>query len=1528
MRTLNIRLLAALLVGGIAVAAVGYGVNRFQVRRFAHVLLERAEATKKQLADGDQLSADEKKKLRIEAIDFYQRYVTLVPNGNVETRADLGLLQADAGRYGQALRNLENVIQKDPSRKDVRRRLVDVTIALQRFNDARRHLDALLDQVDPEKSAGNAEVAELFDLQGRCQTAMAEYGPAAESLRSAIKVTPDRLATYNMLATLQFRYLKEPADALRTLDQMVSANPVSAQAYVIRGSFVLEHRLANRANETEEQPEEQPAEQTPEQTATAASQAEQALADALKDANRALELAPDDEQVILFAARTRLANKQAGEAAELVDRGRQLFPKNAAFFSISADIELQSTRSDKREKAIGWLEQGAQVATGAEKRDLLWNLCNLYLEQIPASKDAEEKKDRFTKVENGLASLREARYPKAPIDYLTARLFTVQDTPNWLKASTELEKTRAALVPWPDLLKQADFLLGQCYQELGRTDLQLSAYRRAAVVDPLWIPARMGVANALFSMGKVNEALQEYDDVSQLTDNITVRLQMARLMILANMRRSASERKPHWAAITSALDQIEQSQPGLPQVVTLRAEVLLAQDDREHARELLQAAREKSPGDLEFWLGLAALAEQSRDWNAARKLLDDAKEQTGDSVPLRLARARLMVNESGKDAAPSLHELAQPAESYSPSEVLQLYSGLAGLAFAIDDFDETARLCLLIAKARSSDLRSRLLLFDTALRAGSRTSQSAIEAPWSDERRLAIMKDVLAEILNIEGKGPLWHYGTAVELRILAEQMKAKGDEKQRQKYYQEARQHLTDAANARPAWSRVPLLLADINIAQGDDKAAIDSYLRAIDLGENNPSVLSRTVILLYQRRRFQQADELIRRLDQQIRSPFSIEMTRLAAEISLRLDQQESALRRTDQVTKMAKAASEYVWAGQIFAILKKNTEAERSFRKAIELDETASEPWIALIQFLRRTGQSDQAMLEFKLAEKKIKSDEAPLALARCMESISDRPEEVEQRYEAALAAAPTDVSVNRRVADFYMRFQRPRKAEPLLTQIISGLPNATDDDRAWARRNLAQALTSQQRDRGTLDANIDKALRLIDQNLAQESATDADRRAKALILAMKTDKASRQEAINLLESFLSDPQSEETPESLDERFVLAQLYMSQGESGLARVRGQMEILLRAARRNRRVVRTYANYLEKCGLDVEAANLLDETNIAENPKPQDLVAQFSDSLKAHFLRDEYDAVITDLDRFITEAGDDEKERISRTRRTAATLESFADQLKRWGKEGKKPRDVAEAGASKFMAHAEELLRKNANTGAAEAMALAAFASRNGNADEALDLLEKNWPVSQPPEIAAVTTALMVAAGTTPAHLARSEKILRDALAKMDRPVLLVQALADLQSWREQYDEAEDLYRETLTKDENPLALNNLALLIGLRGKGGKEALELIDRAIFIAGQDPSLLDSRATINLALGNPQLSVSDLVLVIDKRPSSTLGHFHQAQVSLHLGKTDAARKSFERAQEFGLQLATLHPLERDGFRKLAKEFPDLVQEQR
>jgi tetratricopeptide (TPR) repeat protein len=180
------------------------------------------------------------------------------------------------------------------------------------------------------------------------------------------------------------------------------------------------------------------------------------------------------------------------------------------------------------------------------------------------------------------------------------------------------------------------------------------------------------------------------------------------------------------------------------------------------------------------------------------------------------------------------------------------------------------------------------------------------------------------------------------------------------------------------------------------------------------------------------------------------------------------------------------------------------------------------------------------------------------------------------------------------------------------------------------------------------------------------------------------------------------------------------------------------------------------------------------------------------------------------------------------------------------------------------------------------------------------------------------MVSPGATPVQLTRAEKVLRAALAKLDRPIVLVQALADLQSWREQYDEAEQLYRESLMLKESALALNNLALLLALRGKGGNEPVELIEKALNLVGQDASLLDSRATINLALGSPQMAATDLKVAISKRPSA-LNYFHQAQVASRLGQKEAARESLSKASELGLQPEDLHPLERQSFRQLQQE---------
>lgn len=1491
MRTLNIRLLAILLVGAILTGTVGYGVHAIQVRRNAGSLLRQAQIAK----EAGRLN---------EAMEYLQRYVSLVPRDSGEALAELGLLQADAERYVPALRNLQGALRQLPKRTDVQRKLVDVAMALRLYADARRHLESLLYIKDENRDLRLKDNPdpELLELLARCHISEGKYPLAVDSLTSAIEVAPDRLEAYALLAAVYEERLDEGALARTFLDQMVEQNSTKAKAYVIRGTYRMEHLTSNQATSTFGQDTIDKPAVPLEPTA----QTKQSLAAALQDAEAALELEPDNEGVILFATRCFLANRQSDEARKIAEHGKDLFPTNPAIFALLANVELQTNH---REAAIDWLEQGLKVAPKARRQDLLWNLCNLSLEAI--SLDADQVKA----VESRLEELRKLKYPNPPLEYLNARLLTVQKPRLWLEASLKLENNRIELVRWPGLSKQADYLLGKCYEGLGNTDLQLTAFRRAASVDPLWVPARLGVAGALFTMGNVDEALREYAEIIKITDSLGVWLQMSRVMILANLRKKPEERD--WDTVTRLLDQIDEYAPNSTEVAILKAEVLLAQEKSTSAIELLQTARDRSPQDLELWLGLAAIAEQRTEWSEALRILDEAQVKIGDTVPLRLARARLFINRGEPTARDDVLKLTTPAPEFKQEQTLQLYAGMAGMMFVLKDFDETARLCKMVAKERSSDLLVRLLLFDTAIRAGE---ENEAGQKWDTSKRLSIMTDVLDEILQIGGKSPLWHYGMAVQLRIMADEAQGNVDKAKstteklkntelRSKYFRDARQHLAQAGISRRNWSRVPLLLAEIDRAQGDDQAALDNYLEAIKRGEQSPAVLSQVVILLNQQGKLEEADQFIRRLEHQVRSPFSNDMIRLATEISLKMSDQGRALETANRFRP--KDAGEFIWAGQVFAILGKLIDAEQSFRKAIEFDETQAEPWVALIQFLGRTQQMAKASAEFEQAEKKINRNEVAGALARCIEFTGKDFEDMEARYQSTLSASPNDVTAIRRMIDFYMRQQKQRKAEPLLQQIVSGETNASSDEKSWARRNLALALTSHP-DR----ASIKRAVSLLDENLKSETASDTDRRAKATVLATFREREPRLEAIGLLEKLLKSSSSQDSPESAEDRFVLSQLYFAVGDG--TKVANHMRSLLATHGDVRRYVEFYAKYLLSRGETEEAEKWLQGLEKADKSQQQDVYAKLSFSVEALFVRERYDELLSAVDGFVADQAIDQAERRLRTRRTATLLESYADRLKRGGQPGAKPNETTTALSVRFLSKSEELFRRNARDNPSEALSLAAFCSRHGQLDEALAILERSWNGAQPGEITAVTIALMISPAATPQQLAGVEKILRSAIEQQDRHVLLVQALADLQSWREEYDEAETLYLESLSKGDHPLALNNLALMLALLGKGGNQPLKLIEKAIELVGLDPSLLDSRATINLAIGNPQLAAPDLILANEKRPSP-LSYFHQAQVQLRLGQKNDARRSMEKADELGLQIENLHPLERKNYRQLQQE---------
>ena len=116
---------------------------------------------------------------------------------------------------------------------------------------------------------------------------------------------------------------------------------------------------------------------------------------------------------------------------------------------------------------------------------------------------------------------------------------------------------------------------------------------------------------------------------------------------------------------------------------------------------------------------------------------------------------------------------------------------------------------------------------------------------------------------------------------------------------------------------------MAQISDSQGDEESAISDYKEAINLGELDPGTISHTVALLYQRRRFTEADRLIRRLQEQ-QSPFSTDITRLAAEVSLQLNDTERALALVTKAALTSTDPNEHVWAGRILSALGRNDEA----------------------------------------------------------------------------------------------------------------------------------------------------------------------------------------------------------------------------------------------------------------------------------------------------------------------------------------------------------------------------------------------------------------------------------------------------------------------------------------------------------------------------------------------------------------------------------------------------------------------------
>ncbi len=573
------------------------------------------------------------------------------------------------------------------------------------------------------------------------------------------------------------------------------------------------------------------------------------------------------------------------------------------------------------------------------------------------------------------------------------------------------------------------------------------------------------------------------------------------------------------------------------------------------------------------------------------------------------------------------------------------------------------------------------------------------------------------------------------------------------------------------------------------------------------------------------------------------------------------------------------DHLWLGQVLsaagsAELKSNRsttdEAEKQFRRAVELAPQVPDTWLALVRHLAGVQKLSEAEKVIDQARDRLAKDSQILTLAACFEAIG-RLDRAGEEYRQALDAQPRNPAVLRNVASFYLRAGRADDAEPILTRLNAPLPNGrgsesngrgsesaqsgstglrsvSNVEANWARRQLAFVLI----DRG----EYRQALAMIGLgfdttgNIVETAPTVGDDaveelRARARALAMFGSRSGRDRAM-----------------SPDDQLLLARLYEMNGS--WEKARNSIRTLAASFNRNP----SYLAYYIRCLLHHHELN--------------------------------------DAERFI-----DQLEQQEKARKAAAgafgSIELKAQLLEARG-DTQKALMLLEAQARAPDTRPEIIV-----------MLISALARQKRWA-EALELADRAWERVPVETMGGISVALLRDSHSSEESRAKVERRIRAAVLANPKSANIALQLADLLEIGNRFDEAEALYRQIVAQHGgNIMALNNLSWILALKPGKADEALGFINRAIEVAGPLGHLLDTRSLVFLALDQSGPAIADLENALADSPSA-FRYFHLARAHRKAHHSEAAAQAFRKAAESGLELEQLHPAERVAFREMSREY--------
>ena len=543
------------LLAGLGLAGLGaHFLHVYQVKRQTGSLLKQADR------------AESQKQYRV-AIDYLRRYLGFQPE-DTDTLARYGRLRARKNmvttpRAGfKALAVLESVLRRDPKREEERLLLVDLSLLLQNYKDARYHLEFLLgvrkgqdiQHLDRALKEDRTK-GELVGKLATCHEAQGNYRQARELYELAIRGVPNEATNYVGLARLlreqtdevlrlsTDRKIRETPASLhqqadQLMDGLVKANPGSSSSYLVRAQYRRRYPLAQGREKTLQAIE--------------------------GDLRQALKLARDDAEVLLALADLAIDRNSTSEARELLMRGLAKHQFDWRMYQALSRLELRLNRPDD---ALSHLRNGLMKLP--EQIELLWEYADL-LAGIGSNEAG-----------NALEQLKLKGVPQPEIDVLSAQLLIRER--KWAEALDLLVNAYPKLIGregfarlsfLDGLGEQCDFLVARCYEQLGDHYRAQNAYQRILAGNSQSLEARLGVARMHAALGKGREAESQYGQLAR-TNNGRALIERARLVFQRNGRQD----NPNWEEVDEALQKAERLQPRPVEVVLLRAEALLAQGE-------------------------------------------------------------------------------------------------------------------------------------------------------------------------------------------------------------------------------------------------------------------------------------------------------------------------------------------------------------------------------------------------------------------------------------------------------------------------------------------------------------------------------------------------------------------------------------------------------------------------------------------------------------------------------------------------------------------------------------------------------------------------------------------------------------------------------------------------------------------------------------------------------------------------------------------------------------------------------------